>query len=47
MPTKPDRERREDPEPPTTAPAEERPETAELDPEALELLRARLVRKYH
>lgn len=47
MPTKPDRERREDPEPPATAPAEERPETAELDPEALELLRARLVRKYH
>ena len=47
MPTKPDRERREDAEPPPTAPAEERPETAELDPEALELLRARLVRKYH
>jgi hypothetical protein len=47
MPKEPESERREDAEPPTTAPAEERPETAELDPEALELLRARLVRKYH
>jgi hypothetical protein len=47
MPTEPDGEQREDAEPPTVAPAEERTETAELDPEALALLRAQLARKYH
>jgi hypothetical protein len=47
MPTEPDGEQREDAEPPAAAPAEERTETAELDAEALALLRAQLARKYH